>query len=107
MYADSPPANTATLTVGGVPKTLEVGHLVYAPEVVPAHPPEIDLTIHSSSGVSGVTLFTDENCVVSVHEIRYSLPEDDDELAYDPSVIEYHGWVKSELNDPSTSTWHP
>ncbi len=78
---------------------------MYSPAVISEEPPEIcdtpemQIRIESASGISGVTLETDENCVVSVYEIRRSLPEDDDELAYDPSVIEYSGWAKSELND--------
>ena len=89
---------------------LAIGGVVYAdgPASPPAdnadgpaycNTPPMTIKIDGSSGISGVTVSTDEDCVVSVTDIRRSSDEGGASGASDPTEMHYEGWAKSELND--------
>ena len=113
VYADgpaSPPVDNAgaTIIVGRVLHPVVLGRVIYAPEgVIPdnadgpayCNTPPMTIKIDGSSGISGVTVSTDEDCVVSVTDIRRSSDEGGASGASDPTEMQNEGWAKSELND--------
>ncbi len=113
VYAEPPTERPGmdgvTLIVGGVEKPVRLGQVVYAPPggasdapgdsdgPLACNTPLMTITIEGSAGISGVTVSTDEDCVVSVTEIT---PVTIGPAAYsDPQERRYRGWVKSELDD--------
>ena len=100
---ERPGIEGVTLTVGGVERPVRLGQVVDTPSAPPGGPsdaplvcntPPMTISIEGSSGVRGVTVSTDEDCVVSVTEIKRR-ESGGAEAASGPNEIHYHGWAQS------------
>ena len=107
VYADGPPVSIegVTINVNGAKVPVYLGAEVYSPNPSTLTPgrsctmPATEIIIDGSSGIQGVTLTLDRNCVFAVSEIRRAVPQAQGNLLHDISEIRYEGWAKSELND--------